>query len=135
MKWIARMAVFWLVMGYCVSLSADSGETAPETWVVGFAQDTMSNDWRIAQVRELEREFEKYPSVRFFHTDAKMRRDRRPGRLKISRTWSTGKWICAAISKQMEQLAKAGKTDRMDSLLSEFESEFAKVGEHMRRYI
>ena len=40
-------------------------------YVVGFAQDTMANDWRIAQVRELEREFQKYPWIKFFYTDAK----------------------------------------------------------------
>jgi ribose transport system substrate-binding protein len=42
-----------------------------KTYLVGFAQDTMTNDWRVAQVRELEREFQKYPWITFFYTDGK----------------------------------------------------------------
>ena len=42
-----------------------------KTYLVGFAQDTMGNDWRIAQVRGLEREFIKYPFIKFFYTNAK----------------------------------------------------------------
>lgn len=60
-----------LTMGAGAHGMADTSDPSPENWLVGFAQDTMSNDWRIAQVRELEQEFEKYPSVTFFHTDAK----------------------------------------------------------------
>lgn len=48
-----------------------SKQDADKMYVVGFAQDTMTNDWRIAQVRELEREFQKYPWITFFYTDAK----------------------------------------------------------------
>lgn len=40
---------------------------------VGFAQDTLGNDWRLAQVRELEHEFAKYPQVEFIVTDGKGR--------------------------------------------------------------
>lgn len=38
--------------------------------VIGFAQDTMANDWRIAQVRELQNAFKPYPYINFFYTDA-----------------------------------------------------------------
>lgn len=56
--------------------STDEGEgaesaTKGKTYLVGFAQDTMGNDWRIAQVRSLEREFKKYPFIKFFYTNAK----------------------------------------------------------------
>lgn len=37
--------------------------------VVGFAQDTLANDWRMAQVLALQRGFAKYPQVRFIYTD------------------------------------------------------------------
>ena len=47
--------------------------TGGKTYLVGFAQDTMANDWRIAQVRSLERELKKYPFIKFFYTDAKGR--------------------------------------------------------------
>ncbi|MEN8169110.1 MAG: substrate-binding domain-containing protein [Pseudomonadota bacterium] len=39
-------------------------------YVVGFAQDNMSNDWRAAQVNEMKQALEKYPFIRFVHTDA-----------------------------------------------------------------
>lgn len=48
---------------------ADHGATGKYT--VGFAQDTMANDWRAAQVRQLEAAFEKHPEVQFIYTDAK----------------------------------------------------------------
>lgn len=41
-----------------------------ESFVVGFAQDTMENDWRIAQVRDVERALAAYPVIRFVYTDA-----------------------------------------------------------------
>lgn len=40
------------------------------TFLVGFAQDHMANDWRAAQVRDIEREFARYPFIRFVYTDA-----------------------------------------------------------------
>lgn len=39
-------------------------------YVVGFAQDNMSNDWRAAQVNEMKQVLEKYPFIRFVYTDA-----------------------------------------------------------------
>lgn len=40
-------------------------------YVIGFAQDTMNNDWRIAQVREVEQALSEYENVEFVFTDAK----------------------------------------------------------------
>ncbi len=39
-------------------------------FLVGFAQDNMSNDWRAAQVYAARDAFAKYPNVEFIHTDA-----------------------------------------------------------------
>lgn len=39
-------------------------------WVVGFAQDTLGNDWRRAQTEGLAAAFARHPEVRFIHTDA-----------------------------------------------------------------
>ncbi len=39
-------------------------------YLVGFAQDTLQNDWRLAQVRALERAFAGFPEIRFLYTDA-----------------------------------------------------------------
>lgn len=38
--------------------------------VVAFAQDTMANDWRAAQVRELQKAFAAHPEIEFIYTDA-----------------------------------------------------------------
>ncbi len=39
-------------------------------YTVGFAQDTMSNDWRAAQVHEMREALAAYPYIRFVYTDA-----------------------------------------------------------------
>ena len=43
------------------------------TLVVGFAQDTLANDWRMAQVQGLQRAFAAYPWIHFIYTDGKGR--------------------------------------------------------------
>jgi ribose transport system substrate-binding protein len=40
------------------------------TYLVGFAQDTLDNDWRNAQVLELRDAFAAHPDIRFIFTDA-----------------------------------------------------------------
>jgi ribose transport system substrate-binding protein len=44
-------------------------EQARPTYTVGFAQDTLANDWRAAQVRALQHEFAKHPHIRLLVTD------------------------------------------------------------------
>jgi len=39
-------------------------------FLVGFAQDTMGNDWRVAQVKEVEEELKKQQNIEFIYTDA-----------------------------------------------------------------
>jgi ribose transport system substrate-binding protein len=39
-------------------------------YTVGFAQDTMANDWRRAQVNQLSDAFKKYPDIKLIVTDA-----------------------------------------------------------------
>jgi len=46
-----------------------SAQDNKPTIVVGFAQDTLSNDWRMAQVKALRDGFARYPQVRFIYTD------------------------------------------------------------------
>lgn len=41
-----------------------------EEFVVGFAQDTLANDWRAAQVEDVRRELGKHPHIKFIVTDA-----------------------------------------------------------------
>ncbi len=59
-----------LVALLCVPLLAVA-ETAQRVYVVGFAQDNMSNDWRAAQVNEMKQALDNYPHIRFVYTDAK----------------------------------------------------------------
>ena len=39
--------------------------------LIGFSQDTLANDWRVAQVDALKRAFARYPNVRFVATDGR----------------------------------------------------------------
>ncbi|WP_029006705.1 substrate-binding domain-containing protein [Azospirillum halopraeferens] len=55
------------------ALRSDEGAYIPpadRTRFVAFAQDTMHNDWRIAQVRNVERALRHYRNVRFVYSDA-----------------------------------------------------------------
>jgi len=45
--------------------------SSKKSYTVAFAQDTMSNDWRAAQVEDMKRVLEKQSNVRFIFTDAK----------------------------------------------------------------
>ncbi|MEW8087834.1 MAG: substrate-binding domain-containing protein [Candidatus Thiodiazotropha endolucinida] len=46
-----------------------AGEAWSAQYLIGFAQDTLGNDWRLAQVKAVERELSKHPNVRFIYTD------------------------------------------------------------------
>ena len=67
------LAAFLLSFFTATSLFADEQKAfnPNRTYVVGFAQDTMSNDWRAAQVHDVKAELSKYPFIRFVFTDAK----------------------------------------------------------------
>lgn len=56
-------------LGVAGAMAAD--EPAKRKFMVGFAQDTMANDWRAAQVRELKEALAAHADVEFIHTDAK----------------------------------------------------------------
>ncbi len=44
---------------------------AQDRFKIAFAQDTMGNDWRVAQVKEVENAIKKYKNVDFFYTNGK----------------------------------------------------------------
>lgn len=50
-------------------LVAPLAGAAPK-WVVAFAQDTMANDWRVAQVRDLKNALTEHPEIEFVFSDA-----------------------------------------------------------------
>lgn len=51
--------------------AAADREPAKRKYVVAFAQDTMANDWRAAQVRDLREALAQEPDIEFVFTDAK----------------------------------------------------------------
>ena len=62
---------FLLLMFSMVQYSESYAEEQQERiFVVAYAQDTMANDWRAAQVKQLQEAFAKYPGVKFIYTDA-----------------------------------------------------------------
>lgn len=70
MKRIAIKNLFFLSLVFSLLVFfAAVAAGAKKTYLVGFAQDTLANDWRLAQVMDVAREFEKYPSVQFVYTD------------------------------------------------------------------
>lgn len=64
---VAACAALCLLAGS--ALAADA--PAKKRYVVAFAQDTMANDWRAAQVRDLKAALAKEPDIEFVFTDAK----------------------------------------------------------------
>ncbi|MCW8982652.1 MAG: substrate-binding domain-containing protein, partial [Gammaproteobacteria bacterium] len=71
---LIRIALLGLAICGATPLLAQETEAplnSQKIYTVGFAQDTMSNDWRAAQVNEVKRELDKYPEIRFIVTDAK----------------------------------------------------------------
>lgn len=49
---------------------ADKTHNNKKIYTVGFAQDTLANDWRRAQVNELAKQFKRHPNIKFIVTDA-----------------------------------------------------------------
>jgi ABC-type sugar transport system substrate-binding protein len=64
-----KRAFFLLSLFPWLLYSADSWPE--QRYLIGFAQDTLGNDWRLAQVMEVKRELDKHPNVDFIHTDGK----------------------------------------------------------------
>lgn len=54
-------------------LPLQAAEEERSHFLVGYAQDTLSNDWRSAQVHELQQAFAAYPEIRFVYTNAQGR--------------------------------------------------------------
>lgn len=58
--------VFFAVIAIPMLAAADSSRR----YVVGFAQDTLSNDWRAAQVNEMKQALAQHGDIQFIYTDA-----------------------------------------------------------------
>lgn len=60
-----------LLLAAPVYASSPPASEEKSTVLVGFAQDTLANDWRLAQVRAVEKGLEPYAHIRFIYTDGK----------------------------------------------------------------
>ncbi len=63
--------IFFSFMLYSFITPSMASDNNPKkkTFTVAFAQDTLSNDWRLAQVKLLEQEFNKHDNIKFIYTD------------------------------------------------------------------
>ena len=59
------------IVFYLLNTSAFASDNGvnKKTFTVAFAQDTLSNDWRLAQVKQMEDAFKQYSNVKFIYTD------------------------------------------------------------------
>ena len=48
-----------------------SQQVLAKNYLVGFAQDTLANDWRLSQVMAVKAELEKHKNIQFVYTDGK----------------------------------------------------------------
>lgn len=64
-----RLAI--LLSIYCVFLALSGTTLAQDKqFTIAFAQDTLSNDWRLSQVKQLKEAFSQYPNIKFVYSDA-----------------------------------------------------------------
>jgi ribose transport system substrate-binding protein len=56
--------VFFLILLCCAT------PASARKFLIGFAQDTLANDWRVAQVEDVRRELSKHPNIKFVVKDA-----------------------------------------------------------------
>lgn len=69
-RWMGFLVLAWVLL-LPAALCAQGATAGGERIVtVGFAQDQMANEWRAAQVREVERTLRPNPRLRFVFTDA-----------------------------------------------------------------
>ena len=68
---IVKLLIVAFLLLDSTSVLAQDSLASQKIYTVGFAQDTMSNDWRAAQVNDVKRVLDNYPNIRFIYTDAK----------------------------------------------------------------
>ncbi|MDH5324673.1 MAG: substrate-binding domain-containing protein [Gammaproteobacteria bacterium] len=65
---LIRIIILWKIL--TLGLITGPLQASEKQFIIGFAQDTMSNDWRIQQVKDVEQELAKHSKIRFIATDA-----------------------------------------------------------------
>lgn len=69
-KVIKHRLITILILFNIVVFPVHADKNHKNEYLVGFAQDTLANDWRKAQVEELRKQFAKHPGIKFIVTDA-----------------------------------------------------------------
>lgn len=69
-KKLATLCMLSLVVATPLLADEKKGFDPDRIYIVAFAQDAMSNDWRATQVRDVEKALSKYPFIKFIFTDA-----------------------------------------------------------------
>lgn len=64
-----KAACFGGLVLLLVSMFGTASHAAGKTYIVGFAQDTLNNDFRAAQVRQLAEAFSRHPQINFVFSD------------------------------------------------------------------
>lgn len=80
---LASALKFLFIVGICsflitpfthaetINPSTNADNKKQRVFLIGFAQDTMRNDWRIQQVKAVKKELAKHKNIRFISTDAR----------------------------------------------------------------
>ena len=63
--------IFVVANNTCFTHAFAQSTDVKNVYTVGFAQDTMANDWRSTQVKQFAEFFKPYPNIRFIYTDGK----------------------------------------------------------------
>ncbi|EDZ61584.1 periplasmic substrate binding protein [Sulfurimonas gotlandica GD1] len=64
--------IFIFIVSILLASILNAGELdKSKTYTIAFAQDTLNNDYRLKQVKEVEKALLKYPNIRFIYSDAK----------------------------------------------------------------
>ena len=59
-----------LIISLALAIAAPTARAQDPQFIIGFPEDNLSNDWRAAQMREIEQALSEYPRVRFLKADA-----------------------------------------------------------------
>lgn len=70
MRLARRLLVLVAMCGALCNFAGAAETVSAKKKLVAFAQDTMANDWRAAQVRDLQQAFARHPDIEFIFTDA-----------------------------------------------------------------
>ncbi|MBF0265756.1 MAG: substrate-binding domain-containing protein [Gammaproteobacteria bacterium] len=63
-------SIIILIVFLSLTIAHANEQTSQQRYTVAFAQDTLSNDWRLAQVKQFQKAFSQYPNIDFIYSNA-----------------------------------------------------------------